>query len=423
MNRQILKNSLLVAVVLVLLLGLNLLLYVKPEPLEESDWFADRSTHSGRPYGTLAAYLLLQESGLRVGRWEQDYRALERTQDVRAVVFVEPNDKPDARQLQALRRWIANGGTFLMFERSWSLAVGDHILTPGGQLPTAGAESVFGKAPSRHIVPWQPGGIFEGVRALSCSEKAVSAGLRPLRKEDLERSKHSEEAPPLSGHLPLAGVNDVPVVLEIRCGAGRIVFVGDPFVIANGGIGEADNARFILNLAHMAVGNGNGRIVFDDYHHGYRVTNGGLLGFLGYFRGTPIPWLFWQAVAFGLLVAYTLGRRFGRPLHLPVKPRTNPLEFVAAMAQIQKAAASRDLAVENLYRRFHRRLCRYAGLPPTVPLAELCAVVGEHSGRPAGEWQALTERCQAIIDGAPTTDAELLHLAQQLRTLERLLPA
>lgn len=428
MNRRAFNNGLVIALVVVLLLGLNLLFYVKPEPASGSDRSADRSTYSGRPYGTLAAFSFLAESGVRVSRWEQDYRALAERRDVRAVLFVEPRDKPGPRELRALRRWIVDGGTFVMFERDWSLALGRWELLPGERLPVEDVGSAFGKAPLPRVAPWQPGGLFHGVAALTCSEKAVTVKLRRRPKTDPDESAADSDEPGgfeddarLKGAIPLAGVQDAPAVMEIRYGAGRIIFVGDPFVIANQGVGEGDNARFVLNLARI-VG-GDGRIVFDDYHHGYRMTNGGLLGFLGYFRGTPIPWLAWQAVAFALLVAYTLGRRFGRPLRSPVKPRTNALEFVAAMAHIRKAAASRDLALENLYRRFHRRLCRYTGSPTTAPLAELCAAAGERSGRPASEWRALTERCQAIIDGAPTTDAELLRLAQRLREMEALLPA
>ncbi|MCS7079490.1 MAG: DUF4350 domain-containing protein [Chloracidobacterium sp.] len=423
MSRQTFKNGLVVALVVALLLGLNLLFYVKPEPAEESDVFADRSTHSGRAYGTLAAYLLLQESGLRVSRWEQDYRALADNRDVRAVIFVEPREKPGPRQLRALRRWIVNGGTFIVFERAWPLALGGQELSPSDRLPLEATGSAFGKAPLQSVAPWQPGGVFHGVSRLACSETAVTVKLHPLSKPHSFELGNFDEPHRLKGAVPLAGVKDAPAVLEVGYGDGRIIFVGDPFVIANNGIGEGDNARFVLNLARMAVGEGDGRIVFDDYHHGYRMTNGGLLGFLGYFRGTPIPWLVWHTVAFGLLVAYTLGRRFGRPLRLPVKPRTNALEFVTAMAQIQKAAASRDLALENLYRRFHRRLCRYTGLPTTTPLRDLCVAAGERSGRPGSEWRSVTERCQAIIDGAPTTDAELLRLARRLRELESLLPA
>ncbi len=421
MNRQILQSSLVVVSVIALLLGLNLLFYVKPEPDAESDQFADRSTRSSRAYGAMAAYLLLEESGVRVGRWERSYRDLAESEETRVVIFIEPREKPGPRQLRALRQWVAKGGTFIMFERAWPLALDRCALSPGDALPTETSGSAFGKAPPQRVVPWQPGGLFQGVRALAFSEKGASVTLRSApMPEPTDGEGFADPVWPAT-LAPLAGIKDAPAVAELRYGAGRVIFVGDPFVIANNGIGEGDNARFVLNLARLTAG--DGRVVFDDYHHGYRATNGGLLGFLGYFRGTPIPWMAWHTVALGLLVAYTLGRRFGRPLRLPVKSRANALEFVEAMARIQRKAESRDLALENFYRRFHRRLCRYTGRPTTAPLSELCLVAGERSGRPASEWRAVTERCQAIIAGSPTTDAELLRLARRLRELESLLPA
>ncbi len=421
MNRQTLTNSLLVALVVVLLLGINLLFYVKPEPDAEMDEYADRSTHSGRPYGTLGAYLLLQESGLPVSRWEQDYRALADRQDVRVLIFVEPRNKPKSRQLRALAEWIGRGGTFVIFERSWPLRLGRQQLVPGSYLPPDDTGSAFGKAPVQRVVPWQPGGAFQGVNWLGVSPKATTVTM-----QQVPASVPADDTPfqfQMATFVPLAGIQETPAVAEVRYGAGRIIYVGDPFVIANQGLAEGDNARFLLNLVRLATHNNAGQVVFDDYHHGYRTTNGGLLGLLGYFRGTPIPWMVWHTVALGLLAAYTLGRRFGRPVRLPVKPRTNALEFVTAMAQIQKAAAARDLALENLYRRFHRRLCHSTGLPTTAPLKELCLAASERFGYPMSEWRAVTERCQAVIEGRTTiSDAELLRLAQRLRALDARLP-
>jgi hypothetical protein len=426
MNRQTLTNSLLVALVVALLLGINLLFYVKPEPdAEMDDYAADRSTHSGRPYGTLGAYLLLQESGVRVSRWEQDYRALADRQDVRVVILVEPRTKPTTRQLRALAEWIGRGGTFVMFERSWPLRLGRQQLLPGSYLLPEGPGSAFGQVPVQRVAPWQPGGAFQGVSWLGVSPKATTVKMEPAP------ISNTGDDPPfpfqisfqMTAFVPLAGIQDTPAVAEVRYGEGRIIHIGDPFVIANQGLAEGDNARFLLNLVRLATRDNAGQVVFDDYHHGYRTTNGGLLGLLGYFRGTPIPWMVWHIVALGLLAAYTLGRRFGRPVRLPVKPRTNALEFVTAMAQIQKAAAARDLALENLYRRFHRRLCHYTGLPTTAPLKELCLAASERSGHPMSEWRAVTERCQAVIEGrAAMSDAELLRLAQRLRALDARLP-
>ncbi|MGQ9897327.1 MAG: DUF4350 domain-containing protein [Acidobacteriota bacterium] len=421
MNRRVLTNSRLVTLVVALLLGINLLFYVKPEPDVETDDYADRSTHSSRPYGTLGAYLLLQESGVQVSRWEQDYRALADRQDVRVVIFVEPRTKPKGRQLRALAEWIGRGGTFIVFERSWSLQLGPQKIFPGSRLPPEDIESAFGQASVQRVVPWQPGGAFQGVTWLGFSFTAKTVMLRPAPLPDTADNLPFQFQ--MAAFVPLAGVKETPAIAEASYGAGRIIYVGDPFVIANQGLGKGNNARFLLNLVRLATHHATGQVVFDDYHHGYRTTNGGLLGLLGYFRGTPIPWMVWHIVALGVLAAYTLGRRFGRPVRLPITPRTNALEFVAAMAQIQKAAASRDLAVENLYRRFHRRLCHYTGLPTTTPLKELCFAASERSGYPVSEWRAVTERCQSVIEGkASIGDAELLRLAQRLRALDGSLP-
>jgi hypothetical protein len=139
---------------------------------------------------------------------------------------------------------------------------------------------------------------------------------------------------------------------------------------------------------------------------------------LAYFRGTPVPWLFWQGVLIAAVAAYTFGRRFARPLPLRRERRTTNLEFVSSMATITRMARATDLAMQNVYWDFRKRLCRYSGLPSNVDSARLGAVAARRAGLNGQELARLLADCDAVAHGQRTSDAELLRLVTRIREIE-----
>jgi hypothetical protein len=459
MNRKSFLNIFIIAVIVAGLVGLNLLFYVKPEPPQEDELTGDRSTYCARAYGTLGYYTLLEESGYPVGRWRRPYTELKDSPAVRALVIVSPRQqsKPGKKEFEALKKWIAEGGTVVIFERGFTLDFGKQMLVTGRRLPPLKDDksSVFEKSILHAADPWQPLPMFGGVKRLALSEEATEVrlvardtsapppsgpktpktksedgdddtGFGEQEDEDLplfgppEEKKAAPEDLTEIGFLPLAGADGVPFFGELRYGKGRVLCLTDPYVVANNGIKEGDNATFALNLASAALRETgrDDRIVFDEYHHGFSESGRGMSGMYAYFRGTPVPWIALHLAVCSLLVAFTAGRRFARPLPMPRRNRASTLEFVDAMAQIQQTAESYDLAIENLYTRFHRAICRYAGVPTTAPLKLIAEATARRSGREASEIRALLERCQEIIAGKQTTEAEMVKLARRMRELE-----
>ncbi|HYL99157.1 MAG TPA: hypothetical protein VEZ90_09400, partial [Blastocatellia bacterium] len=203
---------------------------------------------------------------------------------------------------------------------------------------------------------------------------------------------------------------------DVLVGKGRAVFLTEPYVIANNGIGEFDNVAAALNLISLRP---EGKVAFDEYHHGYDSSGvGGEKGLLGYFRGTPVPWLAAQAGLILVVFVYTQGRRFGRPLPLKRERRTTNLEFVASMATITRLARATDLAMQNVYGEFRRRLCRYSGLPPRVDSARLATAVGRRSGLNERDLHKLLHRCEQVTKGEKVSDSELLQLVTRIREIE-----
>ena len=158
---------------------------------------------------------------------------------------------------------------------------------------------------------------------------------------------------------------------------------------------EADNVILALNLLTDRPA---GKVAFDEYHHGYGASSTGG-GLLSYFRGTPVPWMLAQAGLIAALVVYSYGRRFGRPIPLRQERRTTNLEFVSSMANITRLAHASDLAMENIYSEFRKRLCRFSGVPAKIENGKLAAAAARRARLDERTLAGLLSRCEAIAQG------------------------
>jgi hypothetical protein len=210
------------------------------------------------------------------------------------------------------------------------------------------------------------------------------------------------------------GAGTAAVLADAKVGKGRLVLLSDPYVVANNGLGEADNVVAAINLF---ADKPDSRIAFDEYHHGYGSSSaaGGLIS---YFRGTPVPWIFAQAGLIAAVVVYSFGRRFARPIPLRRERRTTNLEFVSSMANITRLAQASDLAMQNIYPEFRRRLCRAGGLPANADTARLAEVAASRSGGETKAMAAFLNRCEQVTAGERVGDSELLKLVTRIRELE-----
>ncbi|MGB7925390.1 MAG: DUF4350 domain-containing protein [Pyrinomonadaceae bacterium] len=195
-------------------------------------------------------------------------------------------------------------------------------------------------------------------------------------------------------------------------GAGRIIVLSDPYIFANGGISQADNLRLAVNT----VAGAGGLIAFDEYHQRRGVTHNQLIA---YFAGTPALSMLAQATLIVLMVLWTRGRRFARPLPVARVDRRSKLEFVASMAELQQRARAYDLAIENIYTRTRRVLARYSGLESSAPSSEIAARVAARSKIDRRELESLMRDCEDAIAGAPLNARQSLALVRRLREVER----
>jgi hypothetical protein len=202
-----------------------------------------------------------------------------------------------------------------------------------------------------------------------------------------------------------------PLLVDYPHGKGRIVLLGDPYIVANGGIGLKDNLKLTTNI--LAVS--EGLVAFDEFHQGHGTSRN---PFVGYFEGTPVLAICGQIVLLILLMLWTRGRRFARPLPLVQADRRSSLEFVASMAELQQRARAYDLAIENIYSRTRRVLARYAGVDYNSPRRVIAERIAARSTIKAHQLDALMSQAEEAINGGAISERQSIQLVKRLREVE-----
>ncbi len=444
-----------VVLVLIVLVALNAAGTITLDRPPEDESSPLRSSYNSGPTGTRAMYQLLEEAGYDVARWREPYKDLNLASSNAkgaSLVVVGPfplETEIEAEESRALQDWVAAGGRLLVISRHPKAQFRDEYLHTEAPFikadQTADKNAASSAAQESHdLFIAQPTTLTRDVRGLVLSKWAARLTFHPPA-ETASQSQEADSNPPPPPPAPtkqssptpqaapdtveplaeLYGDLSTPVVhlgdskgavlAEFEYGAGRILFLSDPFVIANNGIARGANLNLVLNLME-ALGGTKQKIFFDEFHHGYRSQGNALMN---YFRGTPVPWVFAQLLFVAVLLAYSYGKRFARPLPMPQADRHSPLEFVSSMASLQQAAQARDLALENIYPRFKTRLCRTLGLPATATPTAIIARLQRRVQTTASKAELLSifSTSERALQGERLDDQQLIDLVAAMRRI------
>jgi hypothetical protein len=427
---------LLVVVVISVLAALSAATYSQKDRTPDSEAFPNRSTFNSGPTGTQAFYSLLSETGHGVIRWQQNPVTLTTAKSKeRPSVFVivgATRRSVERNEAEAVLRWVASGGRLVIVDRepsddliktssAWRMAVTGH------DDPEIFTTDPFDQAQMTEdtpaVKPVQPSLFTSGVNAVQTSRFAASVGLNRSEVGDADEHVASPifSAPSNSmittpaDYSPAVHVaspdKNQNILVDAPYGEGRIVILTDPYVVSNGGIRIADNARLAVNLVSS-----DGLIAFDEYHQGYGADSG---RFVQFFAGTPVLALFLQGAFIVGFLFYSQSRRFGRAIPEQEPDRLSKLEYVTAMAELQQRTRAYDLALENIYTDFRRRATRALGLDAmtTTPREIAQAIAGSIGGDPSA-IERTAFNCEEIIRGEPTNKSEVTRLVSELRELE-----
>jgi hypothetical protein len=453
--RQRLGIIITIVVAIAVLIVINSAAYVNEDEKQDSELDPNRSTYNAGGTGTRALYDFLSESGYKVMRWREAPEQLLGQGGAKVQTFVvigTPRVPIDEEETKSLLQWVRRGGRLVIIDRRPP----DYLLPPSGEWKittellnfpgfgidpahseqmTAGMQPLYPALPTlltQDVGSVMPSKFYSSIKFFTSNKVAEKEATQNSDRSNLKREASQDdedvdEAPPPA---PADGIgveessatgSPAPVVhlmaaqtvvlLDYLHGNGRIVLLSDPFIVANGGIGLKDNLRLTLNLLSAS----NGLIAFDEFHQGRAATHN---AFVNYFAGTPVLAICAQLVLLILLVLWTRGRRFARPLPLPHVDRRSSLEFVASMAELQQRARAFDLAIENIYSRTRRVLARYAGVDYNSPRAEIAARIAARSTLSAHQVETLMRQSEEAINGAAISERQSIQLVKRLREVE-----
>jgi uncharacterized protein DUF4350 len=450
------RLGIIVAIVLVIgaLVVINSLAFVSDDEKPESEAVPNRSTYNARGTGTRALHDFLNESGYQVMRWREPTDRLLGTsgQAVRTFVIVgRPRIAIDQEEAKSLLLWVNRGGRLVLIDRrpedfllprsgNWKVTTEliDFPLEvdPGNSTQmTEGVKVVQPSQPTlltREIDEVLPSKFFSAIKIFPVGKDNQTAGGGPAKPESSEDDDEDfpsgvDEPPPAEPTPAKVGAakaesfspapvvhlstSRAPLLIDYRHGAGRITLLSDPFIVANGGIGLKDNLQLAVNI----LSPNSGLIAFDEFHQGHGTTHN---AFVSYFEGTPVLAISGQLLFIVLLILWTRGRRFARPLPLAQVDRRSSLEFVASMAELQQRARAYDLALENIYSRTRRVLARYAGVDYNSSRKVIADRIAARSSLEAHSLETLMRQSEEAINGGNISERQSIHLVKRMREVE-----
>ena len=452
-----------------LLIGLNAVSYIRKNVEPDSEFHPNRSTYNAGATGTRAFYDLLAETGSKPVRWQEKISALNtdlRNQPQTFVVIGALRKSLTNEEVKQLLDWVSRGGKLVVIDRApnpdlisttadWKISADspsfpDYSVDPTNQ--TAMTDRTAAGIPAqptiftRDVNAVQPSKFASSIKLEKVSGKTASGAASASNPDfgSADGSDDEEDAPPPAPTVQnkqseriirtaspappsVIGETDAdtlraPVIhiaggeknllADFPFGAGRVVFLSDPYIISNAGISLVDNARLAVNIVNAD----GGVIAFDEFHQGYGATQNELLA---YFAETTVPAIFAQLVLLAGLLFFTQSRRFARPLPADQPNRLSKLEYVQAMAELQQRTKAYDLAVENIYTDFRRRAARFFGASNfEITRRELAVKIAERLKLNHDDIENLMRKAEEITYGEATNKREVLEITTRLRELE-----
>jgi hypothetical protein len=374
-DRQLVTGA---AVVMVVLLGLTYVL--RPVPAKQT--IGTPSSYSTDWLGTKAAFLLLQQSGYRVERWESPPEELPENAAGTTLIFAEPSERGSGAERAAVSRFVSTGG---------------RLLVMGASGASFAPQSTAIPIPDSDLTPKSFSALLPSPLSRNAPEVTMVA---PDEWKSLGPSQ-----------LAIYDRNGKPGVVWYRFGKGEVIWWAIASPVSNGSIRDKGNLALFLN----SVGPTNSRVLWDEYFHGMRRS------LSSYFAETPLPWAGLQLAIACAAILFTFSRRSG-PVRMPAgESRLSPLEFVDTLGSLYQTARAAPAAVEIVYQRLRLSLARRLGISANAKLPVLCQAAADRLGWPSNAlFNTLSDAERAMRDINPD-DAVALDLVRELHGyLERL---
>ena len=360
------------------------------------------STFFTDPSGAQALLLVMQQFLPSVQRWRRPLTFLPLAQQPDSpstLIVAGPVKSISQGEADHLGRWLAGGGQLILFSANgWPMGQRrgpDEVTsTEDARTPNDMDDNQLETLLSRYapLLSWTKAA---GYRTRRASGSSLPPGDIKLRwRQGFARTDNAEV---------IASADTAALAVSIPVDRGRIVAVADPTMVSNGALRRSDNAVWLVSLAAAW---GEGKILFDEYHHGFGEKRGtGQL--IWAFLMTPWGWSVLQLSAAALLYLFVYRRRFGRIWEPPLPSRASPLELVNARAGFLQAAAAQGLAAELIVQDLCRNLT-----PRRRKISDGADLTAELASLPTGGGTAQLATLRALLKKTQTgerlSDRELI---------------
>ncbi|HUA14455.1 MAG TPA: DUF4350 domain-containing protein [Verrucomicrobiae bacterium] len=295
------------------------------------------SSYSVKRNGAKAAFLLLQQSGYPVERWEKSPAELPEDASDTTLVLAGPESYPTGAEYSGIVRFLLRGGHVLLAGTS-----------PDRFLPQAASDFGEGRAGKTECKPVAPTRLTRG---------------GPISQDGDLVWNHDNEA--VLVHY--ADQEKEPVVVSYPLGRGEVVWWASALPLTNSGIRDHGNLDLLLN----SVGDSK-RILWDEYYHQQHSAES---------AGSSNPaqmWALGQAAFLGVLLVLTFSRRSGPMVPLAQESRLSPLEFVETLGNVFQRAKGTQVAVEIALNRFQQMAARRLGIRGNTSPNEVVQAMAQH---------------------------------------------
>jgi len=336
------------------------------------------SSYSSLSHGAKAAYLLLQQSGYPVERWERSPKELPAEGHGIILVIAEPASYATQEETSALSRFLVSGGSVLA----------------AGMLP----DSFVSRAAAAHGEP-----RIGGVECKAVAPTRLTRGGSISQNGDLKWDSTDS-----SQMVHFADASGNAVVVSYPVSSGSVVWWASAWPLENAGIREKNNLELLLNSTA-----GYKRVLWDEFYQGTHQQKASHKPVRAY------SWALAQFAMIALAVVLTYSRRSGPLVPLVQASRGSPMEFVETLASVFRRARSTHVAVEIAFQRFRQVAARRIGIRGTSNASEIVDALSHRGIRISESTANLVRQSELTVGDAALTERAAMAFVRALNEATR----
>jgi hypothetical protein len=299
------------------------------------------SSYNVQRRGAKAAYLLLQQSGYAVERWNQPPEKLPADASGVMLVLAGPESYPRAEEFSGIVRFLLGGGTVLIAG-----------VDPKSFVPQSSSKKGDVRIGFSECRPVAPTSLTRGGSISQDGDLVWDSSKDAALVHFVAHSKDEKEAE--------------AVVVSYALGRGRVIWWASALPLTNSGIRNRGNLDLFLNSAGDSR-----RILWDEYYHEEHEEASTR-------HSNPVQmWALAQAGFLALLVILTFSRRSGAVVPLVRESRLSPLEFVETLGSVFHRARGTQVAVEIAFSRFQQVAARRLGIRGTASANDILIAMAQ----------------------------------------------